>query len=235
MAAQATLRADTAPRVPVRSLEARHRPKILAHLLALGPEDRHLRFGYPASDAQIGQYVENIDFGQHEVFGIIDRRLDLVAMAHLAYAHAWFDSGTEPREAELGVSVDAAARGRGWGTRLFDRAVVSARNRGVDTLVILAAAANAPMLRIARSAGATVTFEGPDALARLELPPADVGSRVEALVEHQLAEFDYGCKLNACCIDIWLGLAPMAMHRQNPMQGFAPDARGPLARDYLQR
>ncbi len=200
--------------MPVRALYARHRPKILAHLLALGPEDRHLRFGHPASDAQIGRYVEQIDFGNHEVFGIVDHRLDLVAMTHLAYANSWFDTGAyarkgtlDTREAELGVSVDAGARGRGWGTRLFDRAVVNARNRGVDTLVIHAMAANAPMLRIARSAGAAVTFEGPDALARLELPPADVGSRVEALVEHQLAEFDYSCKLNVRCLNRWLGMA----------------------------
>jgi RimJ/RimL family protein N-acetyltransferase len=218
MAAQAPHRAGAPPRVPVRSLDARHRPKILAHLLALGPEDRHLRFGHTASDAQIGHYVDHIDFGNHEVFGIVDHRLDLVAMAHLAYSHAWFHAGADPREAELGVSVDAAARGRGWGTRLFERAVVSARNRRVDTLVVHAMAANAPMLRIARDAGATVTFEGPDALARLQLPPADVRSRVDALVEHQLAEFDYRCKLNLRCLDLWLGAAPKVMRWTSPMQ-----------------
>jgi GNAT superfamily N-acetyltransferase len=205
MPAQTIQRAGAALRVPVRTLYARHRPQILAHLRALGPDDRHWRFGYPASDAQIDQYVERIDFGNHEVFGIVDRRLDLVAMAHLAYADA--ATTRYNREAELGLSVDAGSRGRGWGARLFDRAAVHARNRGVHTLVIHAMAANAPILHIARGAGAKVTFEGPDALARLALPPADARSHVDALIENHLGEFDYGCKLNARCFDIWMGLA----------------------------
>ena len=44
--------------IPIRKLSPRHRPKILQHLLALEPQDRYLRFGYPANDEQIGRYVE---------------------------------------------------------------------------------------------------------------------------------------------------------------------------------
>ena len=39
------------------------------------------------------------------------------------------------RHAEFGVSVLKAARGRGYGARLFDRAVMHARNEGRDTYV----------------------------------------------------------------------------------------------------
>ena len=71
--------------VPIRSLAARHRDRIEAHLVALEPGDRYLRFGFPASDEQIRQYVQGIRFDRDEVFGIFNRRLQLIAMAHLAY------------------------------------------------------------------------------------------------------------------------------------------------------
>ena len=71
--------------VPIRSLSARHRPRILAHLLALDTNDRYLRFGYAAADDQIRRYVERIEFERDEIFGVFNRRLDLIALAHLAY------------------------------------------------------------------------------------------------------------------------------------------------------
>jgi GNAT superfamily N-acetyltransferase len=140
--------------VPIRSLAARHRPRIEAHLKSLGTHDRYLRFGYPASDAQITNYVAGLDFDRDEVFGIFNRRLELIAMAHLANALP-APSGV-PAMAEFGVSVLSKARGRGFGARLFEHAMVHARNRGVDTLMIHALNENTAMLKIARNAGAVV-------------------------------------------------------------------------------
>ncbi len=176
--------------VPVRSLAERHRPRILAHLLALPPHDRYLRFGYAASDAQIARYAELIDFGRDEVFGIFNRRLELIAQAHLAGL-------PDRREAEFGVSVLPHARGRGYGGRLFDHAVLHARNRGVDTLLVHVLTENTAMLKIARNAGATVERDGGEALARLRLPPEDLRSRFDALVEDGAAEIDYQLKMQA--------------------------------------
>ena len=68
--------------VPVRSLGPRHRGRIAAHLLALSDADRYLRFGYPATDAQMSKYVDLLDFERDEVFGIFNRRLELIAVAH---------------------------------------------------------------------------------------------------------------------------------------------------------
>lgn len=176
--------------VPVRSLAERHRPRILAHLLALPPHDRYLRFGYAASDAQIAHYAEQIDFARDEVFGIFNRRLDLIAQAHLAGL-------PDRREAEFGVSVLPHARGRGYGGRLFDHAVLHARNRGVDTLLVHVLTENTAMLKIARNAGATVERDGGEALARVRLPPEDLRSRLDALVEDGAAEIDYHLKMQA--------------------------------------
>lgn len=180
--------------VPIRSLSHRHRARILAHLLILNESDRYLRFGYPASDEQIRRYVEQIDFVRDEVFGIFNRRLELIAMAHLAY----LDASTERQAmAEFGVSVLARARGRGYGSRLFDHAVLHARNRGVDTLIVQALSENTAMLRIARNAGARVQREGAESQAMLKLPPDDVASRVGQLLEDRAAELDYRLKVQA--------------------------------------
>lgn len=187
--------------VPVRSLSSRHRPRILAHLLALGDADRYLRFGHVATDAQVGLYVDRLDFDRDEIFGIFNRRLQLVAMAHLAY----LNDGTPPtRAAEFGVSVLQRLRGRGLGARLFEHAMLHARNRGVDTLIVHALSENTAMLRLARSAGARIERDGADSTAVLKLPREDLASQIEALVEDRAAALDYGLKLQANRLDaLW--------------------------------
>lgn len=180
--------------VPIRSLAARHRERIREHLLSLSAVDRHLRFGYSAHDEQIARYAEAIDFERDEVFGIFNRRLELIAVAHLAYTTVLRSSG-EQMVAEFGVSVLAGARGRGFGRRLFDHAALHARNRGVDTLFIYALSENAPMLRLARSAGATVERSGADSEAWLKLPPDTFGTHVDEAIEEHVAEMDYRWKV----------------------------------------
>lgn len=179
---------------PIRSLGPRQRPRILTHLLALGEHDRYLRFGYVASDAHISRYVDQLDFDRDEVFGVFTRRLDLLAMAHLAYLGRDVD---KPTSAEFGVSVLPPGRGRGIGGRLFESACLHARNRGIDTLIVHALTENLAMLKIARGAGATLEREGPDATARLRLPPDDLGSQLTQMVEMQTGELDYGFKREA--------------------------------------
>jgi RimJ/RimL family protein N-acetyltransferase len=187
--------------IPIRSLAERHRPRVLSHLLALEAQDRYLRFGYAANDVQIGRYVDLIDFRRDEVFGIFNRKLELIAMAHLAYLT---DAPGERHAAEFGVSVSTRARGRGYGARLFDHAVLHARNRHVETMIIHALSENSAMLRIARNAGATVIREGSEAEARLKMPPETFGSHLEEMVEGQAAEFDYQLKSNVQRMDVLL-------------------------------
>jgi GNAT superfamily N-acetyltransferase len=182
--------------VPIRSLGPRHRERITAHLIALDVGDRYLRFGYPATDAQISKYVDMLDFEQDEVFGIFSRRLELIAMAHLA--HAGVGAGdARPTMSEFGVSVLPQARARGFGRRLFEHAMLHARNRGVETLFIHALSENTAMLKIARNAGATVVRAGSESDASLQLPPDTLASHVGELVEQQAAELDYQLKVRA--------------------------------------
>ena len=182
--------------VPVRSLTSRHRARILAHLLGLDEQDRYLRFGFAASDAQISHYTDALDFDRDELFGIFNRRLELIALAHLAYASTPFAPG-KPAMAEFGVSVSSRARGRGLGARLFDHAILHARNRGIQTLFVQALSENTAMLKIARNAGAKVVREGPESEACLDLPPDSLATQVGEMVEGQAAEWDYQLKAQA--------------------------------------
>jgi RimJ/RimL family protein N-acetyltransferase len=187
--------APTASRiVPIRSLGAGHRERIGAHLLSLDGQDRYLRFGYAASDEQIQRYVDQLDFERDEIFGIFNRGLELLAMAHLAFIPN--EPGT-PAGAEFGVSVLKRARGRGYGGRLFDRAVMHARNEGVELMFIHALSENTAMIKIARNAGATLERDGTETEAYLRLPPATLDSRVSEMVEEQVAQADYRLKKQA--------------------------------------
>jgi GNAT superfamily N-acetyltransferase len=179
--------------VPIRSLGPGHRERIAVHLKALDADDRYLRFGYPATNEQIERYVASLDFERDDIFGIYNRKLELIAMAHLAYS-------ADPNMttcAEFGVSVLKKARGRGFGQRLFDRAVMHARNEGVEMLFIHALSENHAMLRIAMKAGARLERAGSETEAYLRLPPATFDTRMAELMEEQVAQTDYTLKQQA--------------------------------------
>jgi RimJ/RimL family protein N-acetyltransferase len=176
--------------VPIRSLGVNHRGRIARHLMALDVHDRYLRFGFAATDEQIKRYADGLNFERDEIFGIYNRRLDLIAMAHLAFS---VDPDLSSC-AEFGVSVSKSARGRGYGARLFDRAAMHARNEGVSRMFIHALSENTAMLTIARKAGATVERDGSESEAHLHLLPATLDTRLSELLAEQMAQTDYRIK-----------------------------------------
>jgi RimJ/RimL family protein N-acetyltransferase len=95
------------------------------------------------------------------------------------------------------VSVAKRARGRGYGARLFDRAVMHARNEGVELLFIHALSENIAMIKIARKSGATLERAGSETDAHLRVPPATLDSRMSELLEEQIAQTDYRLKVQA--------------------------------------
>ncbi|RGE46021.1 GNAT family N-acetyltransferase [Comamonas testosteroni] len=199
--------------VPIRSLSPRHRERIVKHLLKLDARDRYLRFGYAASDEQVARYVEHLDFERDDIFGIFNRRLELIAMAHLAFA------GHPEHEkcAEFGVSVLKSARGKGLGARLFERAVLHARSKNVSMMFIHALSENTAMLKIARNAGATVKRDGSESEAYLELPPADFETHVNELMTEHIGEMDYQLKKQAN--NFWAFLAGVQEVRKGVQEG----------------
>jgi len=186
--------------VPIRSLGPRHRGRITAHLVALDERSRYLRFGHAANDSHIGRYVDTLDFDHDEVFGIFNRRLELIAMAHLAHRPGDVSRG-RPAASEFGVSVLPKARRRGFGGRLFEHAMLHARNRGVHSIFIHALSENTAMLKLARHAGATVERDGPESEAWLKLPPDSFGSHLDEILVGRAAELDYRMKLHSRRVD----------------------------------
>jgi GNAT superfamily N-acetyltransferase len=195
-----SLHTPAQPVVMIRSMGPAHRERVARHLLALSPDDRYLRFGYAAGDAHIRRYVDGLNFGRDDVFGIVNRRLELLAMAHLAYA----DAAQSPSLAEFGVSVLPHARGRGYGRRLFERAVVHARNQGVEQLLIHALTENKAMLSIAAHAGARLVRDGSETEATLQLPPANFDTLLGEVLQEQLAQSDYRWKAQVHMVRQWL-------------------------------
>lgn len=179
--------------VPIRSLGENHRARIATHLKTLDAHDRYFRFGFAANDEQIDRYVNGLNFERDEIFGIYNRNLVLIAVAHLAYAP---DTGVN-QSAEFGVSVLAPARGRHYGSRLFERAMMHARNVGVSRLYVHVLSENGAMLRIARHAGATFVCDGAETEGHLSLPPATLNSHLTELVEEHMAQANYRIKVQA--------------------------------------
>ena len=179
--------------IPIAALGVEYVPQILQHLLALSEHDRYLRFGYTATDEHIQRYVAGLKFERDEIYGIFNIELQIIAMAHLALMK---DAG-RVFSSEFGVSVSAHARGRGYGARLFERAVIHARNEKVYQMYIHALSENAPMIRIARKGGAKIERDGSETEAFLSLPKRNLDSRVTEFVADQYAKTNYSIKEDA--------------------------------------
>ena len=71
----------------VRRLAAGDRAAILAHLLALNPDDRYGRFASALSDQAIASHVVRIALNRDLAFGIGENSGRLSAFIHLATGH----------------------------------------------------------------------------------------------------------------------------------------------------
>jgi len=67
--------------IHVRQLLKLEQLPLERHFLALGREDRRLRFGTGMNDFAVRTYVKRIDFENAAVFGVLDDELRLVGAA----------------------------------------------------------------------------------------------------------------------------------------------------------
>ena len=167
----------------VQKLSVVKRPELLRHLLDLPMEDRRMRFGALMLDAAVEHYVEGIDFGRDQLFGIFGLDMQLVGVAHLALDRA-------QRFAELGLSVDADERGKGYGFALLQRAKLHAVNLGFRTLFMYCLTENKTMVHLARKAGLKVVAEQGAVDAHLRLDAPNYGAVAQEVVEDQIALVD---------------------------------------------
>ena len=170
---------------PVREISRTDRDALERHLLALGSEDRRLRFGIALNDASVRSYVVRIDFERDALFGVYDEELHLAGAAHVARGDT---------HAELGVSVHPALRNRGLGGTLLERACLRARNWGVSGLFMHCLKENAAMMHLARKQNMKIVTEAGEADAWLALAPADAASLFGEVFAQRVALFDYALK-----------------------------------------
>lgn len=152
-------------RPTVELLAETSRQSVLRHYLALGPDDRYLRFGFSITDAQIKQYTENLDFASDTFIGIfVDS--EIVALCHAAVAEFG-----EELAAELGLSVHESHRGQKLGYALLSRAVEEGGSRGWAVLKVQYLAHNSAMASLVRKFDASCEREFTEVTASISLKP----------------------------------------------------------------
>ncbi|MCB1414623.1 MAG: GNAT family N-acetyltransferase [Xanthobacteraceae bacterium] len=188
-----------------REMGTEETPQLVKHLLALGMEDRRLRFGHVLSDDGIRKYVAEIDMSRDVVFVVTDAELDIIGAAHLA---------RRADHAELGISVHSDRKGRGIGTALLERCTARVRNWGVRVLFMNCLVENATMMHLARKQGLKIAVSGTDAEAFVRLPRGDLSSLAAETVAEHLGLFDYALKSS------WL-----ALQGRHPALAMSPKPR----------
>jgi RimJ/RimL family protein N-acetyltransferase len=171
--------------IPIKRLSRFDQPRIAHHFVALGHDDRRLRFGAGQSDFAIHTYVKAIDFEHDALFGVLDDELRLIGVAHLA---------RNDDHAELGISVLAGDRDRGVGAALLKCAHTHARNWGVQALFMHCLTENRAMMHLAQRERMDVVAEGGEADAWLKLPAADPTSYLIAAFEQHVGDLYYALK-----------------------------------------
>lgn len=143
------------------------------HLLRLDIESRRSRFGAEISDEFIEDYASTALNENCRVWGYFGPRGNLRGTGELKrYDH-------DPSSAEVAFTVEQEYRGRGLGTALFGRVVLSARNRNIHHLYMNCLTENLQMQRIARKYDAQLVFDHGDVIADLTPAHSTALSRME--------------------------------------------------------
>jgi len=162
--------------VDVRRLWPADMPLFRDHLLRLDSRSRHERFAGGMSDDFLVRYAQNC-FGEGDlVFGAFVDGV-MRGAAELRSSEAiWSEQAPFQRHihAEAAFSVEEPYRRRGIGESLFRRVEQAAGNHGVETIEIVCAPDNVPMMRLAGKFQTQFSFEENQFTGRLNarLPTA---------------------------------------------------------------
>jgi GNAT superfamily N-acetyltransferase len=146
------------------------------HLLRLGVESRHRRFGGGVSDAYIRNYVDTAMWLDAIVHGFFVNG-KLRGAAELRPAGGRFS-----KEAEAAFSVEDQWQSHGVGSALLERTLLTARNRGIAHLHMACLADNRRMQQLARKFDAELSFDFGEVVGEVEAPHPTPLSVVRELV-----------------------------------------------------
>lgn len=127
--------------------------RVLDHLQALSFDDRRSRFGHGMKDQALQRWVDQLDWHGQWLWHPHAQDAPVQALLHLAPAgqpHTW----------EVGLSVEAALRGQGWGRRLMTHALEQARQFSPGGTVRLQGSALNPALGKLGQAGEARIIDG---------------------------------------------------------------------------
>jgi len=144
-------------------LRSNHGAQIVQHIIALGKNDRYLRFGYNCSDAQIANYVANSltsdEFQRNFWYGIFDGT-KLIATIHIALGDDI---------AEFAFTTDSEYRGQKIGQLLFARGYQLVTEFQITRIYMVCLSQNGPMKHIAKKFGMSVMTQGTDSEASINI------------------------------------------------------------------
>lgn len=139
------------------------RPAVLEHLLGLSADDRYLRFGQHVKTSHVSRYADSLVFDMERVFGIF-RDGRLIAMSQLAtYQDAHMAM------AEVGLSVDKAYRGHGFGTLMVKTCLLEAKRQGFTSVEINYVGRNQAMAQLCQRLGASLVPDHDNVCATVRL------------------------------------------------------------------
>jgi GNAT superfamily N-acetyltransferase len=170
----------------IRELYEEESEKVQVFLLALSAQDRYRRFGRTMTDAAVRQYAARIDWDESVLLGAFDKHAELVGILELA------DIGNI---SEIAVAVAPACRAQGVGKALMDRALLKAKVRGRNKVVLLCQRNNEPMRRLAHSAGLEATVEDGEISGSLELAQAGLAEVTEDATRAAIGNATYATLL----------------------------------------
>ncbi len=148
------------------------------HLLRLDPESRHRRFSGAISDEIIARHAATISEVGVVVHGFFVDGV-LRGAAELRHIGLPFSS-----EAEAAFSIEAPWQSHGVGTELLERALLSARNRGIKALHMQWLPDNHRMQELARKFEAEIKFDFGAVLGEVDPPrPTPLSFLREAVVD----------------------------------------------------
>ncbi len=156
-----------------RKLWLVEREEFREHLLRLDAFSRHSRFGAEVSDDFIETYASTALNDNCRVWGYFGPRGNLRGTGELKR----FDK--DPHSAEAAFTVENNYRGKGVGTELFSRVILSARNRNVRHLYLNCLGENHEMQSIAKKFEAVLVFDHGDVMCDVNPPHSTALTRLE--------------------------------------------------------
>jgi RimJ/RimL family protein N-acetyltransferase len=150
----------------IRKLRTGEEALLREHLLRLDGESRRRRFGSPVNRFFIELYSQRALTRESVVHGFfVDNTLRGVAELR-AYGDVFHG------EAEAAFSIERDWQGRGVGSELLERTILTARNRGIHTIYMNCIAENRAMQAMAKKYEASLRFRADDVIGKVVNPGA---------------------------------------------------------------